>query len=200
MQQPKVRASQAQHDEGLGSNHMTVSVTVRARSSVRPEEANARRSSFRPICFVTCIFLSACAGSQIRSVIFAGSQRPNNRNNVSALPRKWYYLCRKSVDALEVRFPHFRPSVCIYFFLQGDSPVSPISRPPRPACISRGGRKNKTRNRRTSAPARKKKYVRTFSPFFLCAFLGVSREGEFETTRKPIDMIDRDFFSGIFFR
>jgi hypothetical protein len=49
---------------------------------------------------------------------------------------------------------------------------------------AKGGRKNKTGNRRTSAPARKKKYARAFFflDIFLGAFLGVSRQGEFENT------------------
>jgi hypothetical protein len=42
------------------------------------------------------------------------------------------------------------------------------------------------RKRRTSAPARKTKYVRTSFFFFFSAFLGVSRQGEFENTRKKL--------------
>ena len=67
---------------------------------------------------------------------------------------------------------------------------------------TRGDRKNKTRKRRTSAPARKKKYVRTF--FFFSAFLGVSRQGEFENTENIFEYVSKKntgkyFFGGEIF-
>jgi hypothetical protein len=78
---------------------------------------------------------------------------------------------------------------------------------------ARGGRKNKTRKRRTSAPARKKKYARTYFYFlFVSAFLGVSRQGEFENTRKQMSAFQKKSpgkyffggggggFGGIFFK
>jgi hypothetical protein len=68
--------------------------------------------------------------------------------------------------------------------------------------MTRGGRKNKTRKRRTSAPARKTKYVRTyFFFFFFSAFLGVSRQGEFEYTRheKKIEYVSKKNTGEIFF-
>jgi hypothetical protein len=49
--------------------------------------------------------------------------------------------------------------------------------------IPRGGRKNKTRKRRISAPARKKRHVRTF--FFLVRFWAFLGKGSSKT---------RDFF------
>jgi hypothetical protein len=66
---------------------------------------------------------------------------------------------------------------------------------------SRGGRKNKTRKRRASAPARKKKYVRTFYFFiyFLVRFLGVSRQGEFENTRKLFEYVSKQKSPGKYF-
>jgi hypothetical protein len=73
--------------------------------------------------------------------------------------------------------------------------------------LSRGGRKKKPRKRRTSAPARKKRYERTYVrtvSFFLSAFLGVSRQGEFENTRgkkTPGNYFPGGaaFFLGVFF-
>jgi hypothetical protein len=76
---------------------------------------------------------------------------------------------------------------------------------------ARGGRKNKTRKRRTSAPARKKStYVPFF--FFFSAFLGVSRQGEFKTRENKLSAFQKkspgkyffgvreDFFLGDFFQ
>ena len=69
------------------------------------------------------------------------------------------------------------------------------------AVYTRGGRKNKTRKRRTFAPARKKKYARTFFFFFFpSAFLGVSRQGEFENTRKKLSTFQKKITGEIFFR
>jgi hypothetical protein len=73
---------------------------------------------------------------------------------------------------------------------------------------TRGGRKNKTRKRRTSAPARNKKYVRTFFIFFILflvrfwAFLG---KGSSKTREKPFSTFQKKspmkyfFRGGIFF-
>jgi hypothetical protein len=84
-------------------------------------------------------------------------------------------------------------------------PVAPP--PPKP----RGDRKNKTRKRRTSAPARKKKYVRTFFIFIIFlvrfwAFLGKesskTREKELSTFQKKNRgniFSGADFFLGDFF-
>jgi hypothetical protein len=47
--------------------------------------------------------------------------------------------------------------------------------------------------------ARKKKYVRA-SSFFLSAFLGVSRQGEFENTRQKFECVSKNFTGEIFFR
>jgi hypothetical protein len=56
-------------------------------------------------------------------------------------------------------------------------------RPVRSTCGARGGRKNKTGKRRTSAQARKKNtHVRFILFYFFSAFLGVFRRGEFENT------------------
>jgi hypothetical protein len=55
--------------------------------------------------------------------------------------------------------------------------------------LARGGRKNKTRKRRTSAPARKKKYVRTFFLFFyifLVRFWGFLGKGSSKTREKKL--------------
>jgi hypothetical protein len=70
--------------------------------------------------------------------------------------------------------------------------------------VARGDRKKNPRKRRTSAPARKKKYARAFSFFFFSAFLGVSRQGEFENTRKKLSTFQKKspgkcFFGGDFF-
>jgi hypothetical protein len=71
----------------------------------------------------------------------------------------------------------------------------------------RGGRKNKAGKRQTSAPARKNKYVATCL-FYYCfsAFLGVSRQGEFENenTRFFLSTFHKNspgkyFFGGGFF-
>jgi hypothetical protein len=56
-----------------------------------------------------------------------------------------------------------KESICLVLALSALVPMYGLG------CASpRGGRKNKTRKRRTSAPARKKKYVRAF--FFLIFF------------------------------
>jgi hypothetical protein len=59
--------------------------------------------------------------------------------------------------------------------------------------MPRGDRKKKTRKRRTSAPARKKKYVRTFFILFLffSAFLGVSRQGSSKTREEKIEYVSK---------
>jgi hypothetical protein len=54
--------------------------------------------------------------------------------------------------------------------------------------------KNKTRKRRTSAPARKKKYVRTF---FFWAFLG---KGSSKTREKKLSTFQKQITGEIFFR
>jgi hypothetical protein len=68
--------------------------------------------------------------------------------------------------------------------------------------ITRGGRKNKTSNRRTWAPARKKKYVPTFLFFFFLvrfwAFLG---KGSSKTREKKLSAFQKKspgkhFFGG----
>jgi hypothetical protein len=65
-----------------------------------------------------------------------------------------------------------------------------------------GGRKNKTRKRRTSAPARKKKYVRTFFLVRFWAFLG---KGSSKTREKKLSACQKKspgkyfFGGGIFF-
>jgi hypothetical protein len=52
------------------------------------------------------------------------------------------------------------------------------------------------RKRRTSAPARKSTYVPFF--FFFSAFLGVSRQGEFENTRKKNEYVSKKITGEIF--
>jgi hypothetical protein len=66
-----------------------------------------------------------------------------------------------------------------------------------------GDRKNKTRKRRTSAPARKKKYVRASFFFFLCVFGRFSARGVRKHEKKG-DYVSKkntgeSFFLVIFF-
>jgi hypothetical protein len=77
-----------------------------------------------------------------------------------------------------------------------DAPSPRLAKP-----TPRGGRKNKTRKRRTSAPARKKKYVRAFFFFktLFSAFFGVSRQGEFENTRKKNEYVSKTNHRGNIF-
>jgi hypothetical protein len=66
---------------------------------------------------------------------------------------------------------------------------------------ARGGRKNKTRKRRTSAPARKKKYARTFFVlflFFLVRFWAFLGKGS-SKTREKIEYVSEKNTGEIFF-
>jgi hypothetical protein len=69
---------------------------------------------------------------------------------------------------------------------------------------SRGGRKKKPTTRRTSAPARQKKYVHTSIFFSLSVYLGVSRQGQFENTGGKLEYVSQkftgDFFCCVFGR
>jgi hypothetical protein len=68
------------------------------------------------------------------------------------------------------------------------------------AATARGGRKNKTGKRRTSAPARKKNtYVPPFFNIFLSAFLGVSRQKDFENTGNFFQYVSKKITGEIFF-
>jgi hypothetical protein len=72
--------------------------------------------------------------------------------------------------------------------------------------LSIQGEKNKTGKRRTSAPARKRSTHVPFFSIFFSAFLGVSRQGEFENTRKKLSTFQKNspgkyfFGGGGFFR
>jgi hypothetical protein len=76
--------------------------------------------------------------------------------------------------------------------------------------FSRGGQRKKTGEQRTSVPARKKKYVSYirgtawyvrsyfFNFFFSSPFLGVSRQGGFENTRKKWSSYQKHLWGNIF--
>jgi hypothetical protein len=65
----------------------------------------------------------------------------------------------------------------------------------------RGGRKNKTRKRRASAPARKKKYVRTFPPpfFFKVRFGAFLGKGSSKTREKKLSTFQKKNHRGNIF-
>jgi hypothetical protein len=84
--------------------------------------------------------------------------------------------------------------VFFFFFIGG-----PLGLPWRPAQrrAARCGKKNKTRKRRTSAPARKKKYVRT--SFFLVRFWAFLGKGSSKTREQQKNHRGNIFSGGGFF-
>jgi hypothetical protein len=68
----------------------------------------------------------------------------------------------------------------------------------------REGRQKKNPEKTTYICASSQKKVRTyllfFFSFFFSAFLGVSRQGEFENTRKKIEYVSKKIAGEIFFR
>jgi hypothetical protein len=127
------------------------------------------------------------------------------------------FVMRADLDGLVLGdfVPHTRPAAAQCSAPPLALPLGSWRLPVKSAFVARlpkyprGGRKNKTRKRRTSAPARKKKYVRTFFflNFLLVRFWAFLGKGSSKTRGKKNEYVSKknrrgnifsgaEFFSG----